>query len=373
MSLITQCPACATMFRVVPDQLRISEGWVRCGQCDEVFDANAHLQNFAEPSTVAQPTPTPPAQPVPEPISVQRHVPENPVDAYDWGPVLGEAQPPAAPAEVGNAAPEVLTQTGAQETRDPYFEEQPLVQPVDQAQTPSELDAFLAQSPHGPADDQPAVLADAGLQPAVEPALRNSTPAEDEAAEANAAPVQPELATKAGDEAPLSFMRQKPSTALPARPLVRNVLVALCLLLAGLLTLQYLVAERDRLAATAPSLRPALTVACEWLGCTISAPQQIESIAIESSTFTSLRPGVYVLNLSVKNTAAMELASPALELTLTGLQDQALLRRVLLPADAFGKLQIGAGAEVSASLPLQVAAGAAGDKVTGYKLVAFYP
>ena len=33
MSLITRCPACGTMFKVVPDQLRISEGWVRCGHC----------------------------------------------------------------------------------------------------------------------------------------------------------------------------------------------------------------------------------------------------------------------------------------------------------------------------------------------------
>eukprot|EP01041_Mallomonas_annulata_P031861 gene31861-54246_t len=48
MSLITQCPACATMFKVVPDQLRISDGWVRCGQCDEVFDANAHLYTDPE-------------------------------------------------------------------------------------------------------------------------------------------------------------------------------------------------------------------------------------------------------------------------------------------------------------------------------------
>jgi len=31
------------MFRVVPDQLRISEGWVRCGQCEEIFDASLHL------------------------------------------------------------------------------------------------------------------------------------------------------------------------------------------------------------------------------------------------------------------------------------------------------------------------------------------
>lgn len=43
MSLTTRCPACRTLFKVVPDQLRVSEGWVRCGQCDEVFDASAQL------------------------------------------------------------------------------------------------------------------------------------------------------------------------------------------------------------------------------------------------------------------------------------------------------------------------------------------
>ena len=39
MSQITRCPHCATTFKVVADQLRISDGWVRCGQCKQVFDA----------------------------------------------------------------------------------------------------------------------------------------------------------------------------------------------------------------------------------------------------------------------------------------------------------------------------------------------
>jgi len=42
MSIVTQCPQCATQFRATPQQLRTSEGWVRCGQCDQVFDASAH-------------------------------------------------------------------------------------------------------------------------------------------------------------------------------------------------------------------------------------------------------------------------------------------------------------------------------------------
>lgn len=39
MSLATRCPACNTTFRVVQDQLKVSEGWVRCGHCDEAFNA----------------------------------------------------------------------------------------------------------------------------------------------------------------------------------------------------------------------------------------------------------------------------------------------------------------------------------------------
>ncbi len=58
MSLITRCPACQTLFRVVPDQLRISDGWVRCGQCQEAFDASCQL---VQPASVA---------PLPEPINL---------------------------------------------------------------------------------------------------------------------------------------------------------------------------------------------------------------------------------------------------------------------------------------------------------------
>ncbi|MBU2287631.1 MAG: DUF3426 domain-containing protein [Gammaproteobacteria bacterium] len=48
MSLVTRCPACATTFKVVKDQLRISDGWVRCGRCSQVFDATIDLQETPE-------------------------------------------------------------------------------------------------------------------------------------------------------------------------------------------------------------------------------------------------------------------------------------------------------------------------------------
>ncbi|HRD86019.1 MAG TPA: zinc-ribbon domain-containing protein, partial [Rubrivivax sp.] len=48
MSLATRCPKCATVFRVVQDQLRVSEGWVRCGRCAEVFNAVECLVSLDE-------------------------------------------------------------------------------------------------------------------------------------------------------------------------------------------------------------------------------------------------------------------------------------------------------------------------------------
>lgn len=79
------------MFKVVPDQLRISEGWVRCGHCTEVFDASAHLQDPLAP-------PVPPARAESEPTVQQVEVLPDPAPepygAHDVAPAtLGAAMP----------------------------------------------------------------------------------------------------------------------------------------------------------------------------------------------------------------------------------------------------------------------------------------
>jgi predicted Zn finger-like uncharacterized protein len=53
MSQVTRCPSCGTRFKVVADQLRISQGWVRCGMCQSVFDASQDLQSV--PDELLQP------------------------------------------------------------------------------------------------------------------------------------------------------------------------------------------------------------------------------------------------------------------------------------------------------------------------------
>ncbi len=48
MSWITRCPACSTTYRVLPDQLKITQGWVRCGQCQQAFDSTGLVVNWPD-------------------------------------------------------------------------------------------------------------------------------------------------------------------------------------------------------------------------------------------------------------------------------------------------------------------------------------
>ena len=53
MHLIASCPFCGTSFRVRPEQLAAHYGDVRCGRCGDVFNANEHLAEVEEVSSIA--------------------------------------------------------------------------------------------------------------------------------------------------------------------------------------------------------------------------------------------------------------------------------------------------------------------------------
>jgi predicted Zn finger-like uncharacterized protein len=62
MSLATRCTHCGTIFKVVQDQLKVSEGWVRCGRCHEVFNALPALFDLDTEAPPPRQTPHHPAQ-----------------------------------------------------------------------------------------------------------------------------------------------------------------------------------------------------------------------------------------------------------------------------------------------------------------------
>jgi predicted Zn finger-like uncharacterized protein len=318
MSLITRCPACGTMFKVVADQLRISEGWVRCGHCAEIFDAAADLR---DESDIELPTAA--------------------------APLLAREETPAAEEEgvasssFASSLHSEVDESMVESTPDPFEIEE-------QART-------LQEDPR----DQPFELRRAD-EPDAEPAgpYGYSRPT----------PLAPEP-----DLHDLMFVRQARRKEFWRRRIVRVMLALSILALAALLAGQVIWRDRDRLALTSPQLRPWLARVCGVMRCRLGPPQQIEAIAIETSSFNKLRSDTYRLNVTLRNSAGNDVAMPALELTLTDSQDQPVLRRVLNPSDFAPSRAALASGDWSTSIAIAVNAAVAGGRVAGYRLLAFYP
>ncbi len=171
-----------------------------------------------------------------------------------------------------------------------------------------------------------------------------------------------------------SFLHKGQIHTTRRRPLARAGLVLLSLAMLGGLILQIVVHERDRIVATEPAARRFLEPLCEVLKCRLEALLQIEAIVIDSSSFAKVRTDVYRLSFALKNSAHTPVATPAVELTLTDIQDQAVMRRVFTAADfAKQRMVIEPGAELLATVPVSVKHVDGHEKVTGYRLLSFYP
>jgi len=341
------------MFKVVPDQLRISEGWVRCGKCSEVFDAARNLQVLAVPPRASSSRPEPPKMPKePKPL-----------------------EPSGAQATVEPAQTGIGTQAPV-----PHQEPAEVAQPSDRE--PDTLS--LAPDPMQP-NAAGSVVASSLL---TRPERRVAPPPPEEVDALNSVffpepstvqtPVEPVPAAAARSQdsvldEDVSFVRQARRKAFWRSPLMRGVLVATAVVLLGVLVLQVGLQERNRLASLHPGLKPWLIQLCDVMQCKVEVPRQIESIVIDNSSFARVRGDLFRLGFVVRNTAGVEIAAPAVELTLTDLQEKPVVRRVLRPSELGAGAVLAPRGEWSASLNLSVATGGDNTRVAGYRLLAFYP
>ncbi|MGV8804049.1 MAG: DUF3426 domain-containing protein [Polaromonas sp.] len=184
--------------------------------------------------------------------------------------------------------------------------------------------------------------------------------------------------TKPDASPEVSFVRDARRKAFWATPLMRGALGALAALLLVALVVQWLVQQKDSLAVLHPQLAPALAAFCGKLGCQVRPLRRIEALVINSSSLSKTAPDTYGLSFVLKNTDTVALEIPALEVTLTNRQDQALVRRVLSPAQ-FGVTQstLAARSELPAAIVMNVsgedAQSAIPLPVAGYRILAFYP
>jgi len=168
-------------------------------------------------------------------------------------------------------------------------------------------------------------------------------------------------------------VRKAQRQALWRRPAVRLLLLVAVAALALLLGLQAATQWRAPLARAVPATQPVLEALCQTLDCQQALPTNPNDVVIDSSVLLRLGPGMYGFHVVLRNQTALEVASPAIELTLTDIHDQVLVRRVLLPHEwPRPTASLPAGAEWSLQFELAFD-GIEGRVMTGYRAILFYP
>lgn len=304
--MLTRCPYCQTRFRVTPTQLKLRMGNVRCGVCDEVFDA---LDTLGDEAPATGPVPQEP--PPPEMASVSS-APETPAGTEE-----------SALQDVPDYVPDV----------------------------PELPEEFLPPTQTSP-DTATNYIAAGQTTPVTEP---------------DSAPVS---LTEEEEHIPEKWRSVEDTPPSPRRkwPWMAGIVVLTLFASAHLLYI-----FRSDLAVHAPGMRPLLVEGCALLGCTVPRPLQPDQASIESSDLVP-EGDTLLLTAQIRNRARFALDYPHLELTLTGPRDEALVRKVLTPADYLPADHDPAqGFKPRSSIDIQLHLVADGLAAIGYRLYLFYP
>lgn len=400
MALATRCPQCATVFRVVADQIKLRGGWVRCGVCSTTFDAGSSLQEVELPRPVA-PGPEPLVASAVEVVAEPHVAPADPDPILDHPAVMRTRpvrMPPLPDLDFDVAVPAPVAQ--------------PAPPVADRADALAPADVFSATRDEGAARQAPTFGSDgtvhhvASAEPVfrAEPRSHREPQIGDVPAQTLSTPARTEPAFVIGNgldesvsatESPrLPDFMEKP----PTRRSGLRWLWALAALLALLLLLgQAAIFYRSELATRVPALRPLLDRACGMLECTVAYPRDIRQLTVESSSLETWgRPGTGAFPVATDNDADQALAAsdqprrlaltvvlrnraqfaqswPAIELSLTDFSETVVARRVLLPSSYLPPQQLSeplaAGVERTLRIPIETSQA----KASGYRIAVFFP
>ena len=409
MSLATRCTACGTIFRVVQDQLRVSEGWVRCGRCAEVFDAREQLFDIDReapppwPTVVAEagvgsglaepyppePPPLPPPQPSPvwtsspTPVSPAVHPPPPAPASQSPAFAANEAAPQANESEAFFAEPQAAKEPAQHSRLEPQWVDEPPAdentaatssKPAAVAKTPTFFesagqdfgtDTVLAPSIASAAAEE---IAESKQDKAEKKKKKSGKP---QSASQAAKATQAEASGATAGEPMPEFMRRAQMNERWRRPRVRFALAAVAVLLGAVLAFQLALQFHNAIVAVYPQSRPAIQALCELSGCDLQPWRRIDVVGVEASALNQAGPNnQYQLTVNLRNKSGLEVATPWVELSLTDASGAVVSRRMLAPTDfKAGKASMPPGAE----MPLQVLLSTGKQRVSGYTVEIFHP
>lgn len=404
MSFATRCTACGTIFRVVQDQLRVSDGWVRCGRCNEVFNAGEQL--FDLEREAPPPWPPVPAQPAPQDEDLQLDepaAPQHPAPHTRSGSTEHEvwadpdrrhaelpeppAPPPGPPASrFEEEAP--ISEFESEHRRDPTWSPPPL--PEDPRSHLPEPRGLMAEQGPAPQPDiltfegieRPDVVLSPGLSRAaakqgkespskgVVASLAQNVRSMGQALRQRFKRGGPKQALATASATP-SFVKHADSKARWQQPGVRLALGSACVLLAAGAAAQLSWHFKDALAAQSPQAQAFFSNLCTHVGCELEPWKRLDGLSVDSSALTQAGVGnSYKLSLNLRNKSDWPLAMPWVELSLTDLSGNQVARRDLTPADFELKSKV---LPARSEQTMQVVFSTGSAKVSGYTVELFHP
>ncbi|MBH9553231.1 zinc-ribbon and DUF3426 domain-containing protein [Inhella gelatinilytica] len=307
MTWATRCPTCATVFRVAADQLRVSEGFVRCGRCDGVFNAQSQLFDLQSGETISVPTPgaRPQAANPSEPLQESR---------LDAGPTF-RPEPAEPPADALTSELEAAPQRLARDWPDAGDPE-----PVwtDEPASPTQpLDAHTEGTEPGLPDEWPAPE-DATAR------MRSLLGAE---ASPSVAPPESEP-YPTGQSLLFGSVTEPP--ARPSKTTAGFVLSAVLLLVA--VPAQWAWLSRDEIRARWPWAEATWQKVCT--NCEPVALRRLDGLVVAASSLQPTPQGqAYHLRVRLDHQGPWPVTPPSLDLLLTDREGKPLLRRSLSPAE----------------------------------------
>lgn len=387
MSLATRCTSCKTVFRVVQDQLKVSEGWVRCGRCGTVFNALEALFDLERDTPARWQSSQPGALGIRKNSSV-RVAPKSgggghrskPAEPPFFARRRSDARPPSPPPDskppghsdfvdaqfdpdvVAHVPPPEPEVTEPMPLRGQPPASQPAVAPVPPSPPAPPL-------PPPPPPAPPAVQAPAASTAEADTVIADTVIADTVIAGTES---PPEEADENYEPATLEFVRLAERQAKWRDPRARLMLAGASAVMMLVLLLQVMHHYRDITAARWPSLAPMLVRWCQTFQCQLQAPRHIESVVVESITLTRSASGNgnFLLSVALHNQGSYAVAMPALDLSLRDANGQLITRRMLTPQALQAKTSV---IEPDAEVQVQVTLTEKEQRIVGYTVEAFYP
>lgn len=333
MALATTCPQCRTSFKVVPDQLKLRRGLVRCGVCQHVFSGIDTLRHVADVPRASMPTTA--DLPVFDPSAGMPLLSADPTQS------VAADEPPqdANVADDGSLKTAFFLPEAGQDTdRSP---------PADP----------------GPAIGVGAVWRDRG---------------DDRPQDSHTSDRQTRIDTVGdAEDRPRSDLFAAPRKGHSGRHTASPAAWAGLAVLALLLLAQVGIGWRDALSARIPVAGPALVALASPFGLTVDAPRELDVLTIESFELQSSAVGTDRLAMTalLRNRASHRVAWPAIELTLTDTSGAVLLRKAILASDYLGddRAALATGLPPNSERAIDLALRHPGPPPSGYSAALFHP